>query len=56
LLWPRICPDRWAARSRSLVASSHGLSDDGDYDAIFEVYRGRMAEWITWEKASRAAG
>ena len=32
------------------------LLGDGDYDAIFEAYRRRMAEWTDWESTSRAAG
>jgi NAD(P)-dependent dehydrogenase (short-subunit alcohol dehydrogenase family) len=32
------------------------LLGDGDYDAVFEAYGERMAEWASWEKVSRAAG
>ena len=32
------------------------LLGDGDYDAVIEAYRRRMAEWGEWERTSRAAG
>ena len=32
------------------------LLGDGDYDAVIEAYRKRMAEWGEWERTSRAAG
>jgi hypothetical protein len=32
------------------------LLGDGDYDAVIEAYRERMAAWGEWERTSRAAG
>jgi NAD(P)-dependent dehydrogenase (short-subunit alcohol dehydrogenase family) len=32
------------------------LLGDGDYDAVLDAYRARLAEWEDWEAVSRAAG
>jgi len=32
------------------------LLGDGDFDDVLTTYRARMAEWVSWEKVSRAAG